>query len=358
MRISTAAVSIILSAIAPQGSSFSPGFGGGGAGSKMATMKTSFVSTSSISSTKTSEEISATSADSGEDKVVSDMSIEERTENLIAPISYSEMCKEAASAMSDAFNSKEGKINRQIVRVFLPRDPNNSNLGLKYENDAITYTSNARAMNDVALVPPDETWQGGIMQLYRACAPTSAEILREFAPDPAGIPPKLMEDRSIDGSGVDGIGLWVTENVNPKDDVSCFVQPTQETIDVIEQLSAQAKERLVLLINPQWRSVDDALDATSKTDGFFGKLASSLGGKGNSLKRLDAMNYNAVYTMEGYVCKNRDICLVKRFDTNWRVFVREEDGENYQAVGSSINRPTYQDCDQMLTDAGIYLSYL
>ena len=126
----------------------------------MATMKTSFVSTSSISSTKTSEEISATSADSGEDKVVSDMSIEERTENLIAPISYSEMCKEAASAMSDAFNSKEGKINRQIVRVFLPRDPNNSNLGLKYENDAITYTSNARAMNDVALVPPDETWQG------------------------------------------------------------------------------------------------------------------------------------------------------------------------------------------------------
>merc|ERR1712151_427495 len=144
------------------------------------------------------------------------------------------MCKEAASAMSDAFNSKEGKINRQIVRVFLPRDPNNSNLGLKYENDAITYTSNARAMNDVSLVPPDETWQGGIMQLYRAAAPTCKEILREFSPAENGIPPKLVEDRSVDESGVDGVGLWITENVNAKDDVSCFVQPTQESLEFVE----------------------------------------------------------------------------------------------------------------------------
>jgi len=162
----------------------------------------------------------------------------------------------------------------------------------------------------------------------------------------------------VDESGVDGIGLWVTENVDAKDDVSCFVQPSQETVDYVEAISKQAGERLVMLLNPQWRSVDDALDASSKAGGFFGKLASSLGGKGGSMKRLDDLGYQAVFTIEGYVCKNRDIRLIKRFDSDWRVFAADAEGQNYTPVGSSKERPTYQECDKMLGDAGIQLSYL
>jgi len=285
---------------------------------------------------------------------IDESTIESSTKRLSVPLSFNEMCKEVASAMSDSYN--EYGMTRQIVRVLLPRDPSNAQLGMLYENDAIL-SSNSRFGN-VSLVPPDETWQGGIMQLYRAATPTCCEILREFSPTPSGLPPKLLEDRSVDESGVDGIGLWMTENVDPKEDVSCFVQPSQESIDYIERVSNQAKGRLVMLMNPQWRSVDDALDATSKTEGFFGMLASSLGGKGNSLRRLDALDYNSVYAIEGYICKGRDIRLIKRFDSNWRVFVADSDGDNYKPVGTSVERPTYQECDKMLDEAGIVLSYI
>ena len=40
----------------------------------------------------------------------------------------------------------------------------------------------------------------------------------------------------------------------------------------------------------------------SKEGGFFGGVASFLGGKGNTLKRLDDLNFESVYNFEGYVC--------------------------------------------------------
>jgi hypothetical protein len=85
----------------------------------------------------------------------------------------------------------------------------------------------------------------------------------------------------VDESGVDGVGLWITQGASPEDDVSCFVQPSQETIDAIESISSQAGSRLVALVNPQWRITDDALDTASREEGtVFGNLASFLGGKG------------------------------------------------------------------------------
>mmetsp|Transcript_11729 Transcript_11729/g.15310 ORF Transcript_11729/g.15310 Transcript_11729/m.15310 type:complete len:356 (-) Transcript_11729:149-1216(-) len=298
----------------------------------------------------TDDSSSAAAAIEAKEELFTEESIQRSTNRLSVPASVTEMCREAASAMRDAY-AKNGNT-RQIIRVLLPRDSANAQLGMLYEADA-------SRSNDVSLVPPDETWQGGIMQLYRAAAPTCKEILREFSPSENGIPPKLVEDRSVDESGVDGVGLWITENVNAKDDVSCFVQPTQESLEFVETISSQAGNRLVLLMNPQWRNVDDALDATSKNTGFFGMLASSLGGKGNSLRRLDELGFETVYTIEGYVCKNRQIRLVKRFDSDWRVFVAADDDVNrFSPVGTSKLRPSYQDCDKMLDEAGIVLNYL
>ena len=42
----------------------------------------------------------------------------------------------------------------------------------QYEDDAEI------DMTDAVLVPPDETWQGGIMQLYRAASFSAQEMLR------------------------------------------------------------------------------------------------------------------------------------------------------------------------------------
>jgi hypothetical protein len=175
-----------------------------------------------------------------------------------------------------------------------------------------------------------------------------------------GVVPRLQEDRSFDESGVDGVGLWLTQGTTASEDVSVFVQPNQETVDGIESISKQAgPNRLVALINPQWRIVDDALDVASRqTDSVFGKFASFLGGKGNSLRRLEEeMGFENVYVLEGYVCRGGNIRLIKRFDTDWFVFAENDDGTDYIEVGSSVQRPTYQEVDEMLENNDISFKY-
>lgn len=210
-------------------------------------------------------------------------------------------------------------------------------------------------------MPPDETWQGGIMQLYRAAAPTCMDILRKISGDgreTGGVPARILEDRSIDESGVDGCGIVMAQSsVSAKDDISCFVQPTQEVIRSIESISTQAGERMVMLVNPQWRNIDDALDTASKSGGIFGSFASFLGGKGGVLNKLDDLGYQNTFCIEGYVCKGGNIRLVKQFDSDWVVFAENDSMTDFVRVGTSKTRPTYQDCDKMLDDKGISLKY-
>ena len=296
---------------------------------------------------------------------------------LPIPYSFDEMVRQASTAMRDAYDAG---ITRQILRVLLPRDPTSGNLGRYFESEAATGSGgdlDVSTGQDLILVPPDETWQGGIMQLYRACAPTAQRILRQVFRDNGGVPPRIFEDRTVDESGVDGIGrLWIrtgttTQSQEYQDDVHCFVQPSQETISSIESTVLQQEQqkkqdqdqtigngrRLVALVNPQWRTVDDALDAASRQDTMFGALASFLGGKGNSLKRLDDMGFENVYTLEGYVCKGGNVRLMKRFDQDWGVYAENDAATDFIKVGTSKVRPTYQDVDKMLNDKGISLKY-
>lgn len=270
------------------------------------------------------------------------------TEELSVPVNFNEMVNQASKAINDAYAAG---YTRQIVRVLLPRDPANAQLGQFYEDDVEIDSAN------VVLVPPDETWQGGIMQLYRSAEPTCRDILRRCSRNTGGIPPKITEDRSIDESGVDGVGLLITENQSPADDISCFVQPTQETVPTIESISRQAGKRLVTIVNPQWRDVDDALDSYSKQEGLFGSIAAFMGGKGGSLKRLNESGFKYVFVVEGYVCKGGNIKLLKRFDSDWAVFAEKDDESGYISVGTSERRPTYQDCDKMMDKMGISLKY-
>lgn len=100
-------------------------------------------------------------------------SVDKVTESLTIPITFDEMVRMASSAMADAY---EQGIKRQMMRVLLPRDPSNEQIGVFFENDADVDTQN------LVLFPIDESWQGGIMQLYRAAQPTVESILR-YAPE-------------------------------------------------------------------------------------------------------------------------------------------------------------------------------
>ena len=278
---------------------------------------------------------------------------------LPIPYTFDEMVRQASTAMRDAYDAG---VTRQVLRVLLPRVSSSAQLGQYFESDAVPSGTTAyqqqQNQEPILLAPPDETWQGGIMQLYRAAAPTAQAILKILSTS-GGVPPRnMVEDRSMDESGVDGVGLFMTRAARAQDDVSCFVQPTQETIDSIESISKQAGEnRVVALLNPQWRTVDDALDTASRQDTLFGTFASFLGGKGNSLRRLDDLGFENVYTLEGYVCKGGNVRLMKRFDQDWGVYAENDAATDYIKVGSCETRPTYQDVDKMLDDMGISLKY-
>lgn len=80
--------------------------------------------------------------------------------SLKIPLSYNEMITQTSQAMSDAYNQKG--YSRQIVRILLPRDSRSGQLGEYYENEAQTERGKSQEMK---LVPTDESWQGGIMQV-------------------------------------------------------------------------------------------------------------------------------------------------------------------------------------------------
>jgi hypothetical protein len=312
--------------------------------------------------------------------------------------------------MSDAYLSGRGAT-RQIVRILLPRDAASGQLGELYEAEAIT-NDGGRSMGrrDIRLVPTDESWQGGIMQLYRSAGPCARDILGRMSPTAAisGVPPRIIEDRSIDESGVDGIGMLYTQGRGGSaddgarggagagaggsgavdstsegggtgfggifgigstaslptlsdSDMCVFVQPTQEVVDVIESLTAKTNKAssssLIALLNPQWRNVDDALDSASKSGGVLGAFASFLGGKGSVLRRLDELGYVPTYTLEGYVCRGGNVRLIRRYDSDWIVFAENDDGDNFARIGSMRERPTYQDVETMLDDKGVGYKY-
>jgi hypothetical protein len=264
------------------------------------------------------------------------------------PNTWADMVRQAANAMKQAEANGQ---KRQIVRLLLPRDANANDFGKAVE---ATIKDN---MDAAVLVPPDESWQGGIMQLYRAAAPTCEAILRQYSSmkdDGVGLPPRVNEDRSVDESGVDGVGLLST------DTVSVWLQPTQENVEAIcERTTRKENENdMVVVMNPQWRLVDDALDTASKGEtGFFSALAAYLGGKGDSLAQLADTGFKPVYSLEGYICRGSNVRLLQVNDSDWAVFCERDDGMSYISVGSAPTRPNYQQVEAMLNDSDIGPKY-
>ena len=274
--------------------------------------------------------------------------------SLRVPVSLDEMTRQVARAMQQASTTRNQK--RQIARILLPRDATADDFGTYYETETVE-------SSNTVLVPPDESWQGGILQLYRAAAPTCETILRQYAnvnTNNNGLPPRITEDRTIDESGVDGVGRFTTEDSS----VTVYLQPTQEVandmVELLERSSSTStdKDGITLLLNPQWRQVDDALDSASKGTGFLSGLANFLGGKGGTLQRLAVANFVPVYNLEGYVCRGSNIRLLQVLDSDWAVFCqRDDNAEAFIAVGTHPTRPTYQLVESMLNQAGISYKY-
>ena len=53
------------------------------------------------------------------------------------------------------------------------------------------------------------------------------------------------------------------------------------------------------------------------------------------------------HSLEGYVCKGGNVRLIKRFDSDWIVFAKNNDGDAFARVGSMEDRPTCQDVENV-----------
>jgi Domain of unknown function (DUF1995) len=284
------------------------------------------------------------------------------------PQTLEEMIRQVTSAAKEA--SEQG-MDRQIVRILVPRDAGSGDFGTFFEASLSSSSTTTSQMNNVLLVPPDESWQGGIMQLYRAVTPTAMEVLRRLSVSTiTGMPDRVVEDRSVDESGVDGVGRLSTTSSSNNNAVEasivCYVQPTQETVSDyilsssnLNSKNKEAKPRTtIMLLNPQWRQVNDALDTASAGDGLFSGLANFLGGKGGTLKSLNDAGYQPIYTLEGYVCRGNNVRLLQVLDSDWTVFC-EKDNDSFIRVGqtAAATRPTYQQVDAMLQESDIGFKY-
>jgi Domain of unknown function (DUF1995) len=284
---------------------------------------------------------------------------------LRVPLSWDEMIRQVASAIIDATQQVRGEAGssdagpastRLIARVLLPRDAASGDFGRALESDPASSGPSDYDGREFVLTPIDESWQGGIMQLYRSAAPTASALLRRLmaASNDGGLPSRIVEDRSVDESGVDGVGLFTTSDGK----YSVWVQPTQENVDEIcARSSKQDKGQVQVLLNPQWRLVDDALDVASKGTGMLAGLANFLGGKGRSQQLLAEAGFVPVYTLEGYVCRGSNVRLLQVRDSPWHVFCQRDDYESFLLLGTVPSRPTYQQVDDLLNQADIGYKY-
>lgn len=207
------------------------------------------------------------------------------------------------------------------------------------------------------LTPPDETWQGGIMQLFLAAEPLARDLLRALAPPTATGARARVSATRLDASGVDGEGLLVAECESAKDDLYALVQPSAESLRKIEDICAQAgSTRPVLMINPQYRDSDDTLDYIAKNAGPLGSIGTFLGGKAKFVDRLDVLGFADVFAYEQYVVKGNNCQYFLSYPYAWQIYVDGDDGTSVR-LGESVERPDYNKIAELLDANGVRPKY-
>ena len=234
------------------------------------------------------------------------------------------MLTQASAAVTRA---KEDGKQRCIIRLFLPRGENRN------------------------LFPPDESWEGGIMQLFYECSPLVRNLMSRLVTETAGVPPTLSEQR-LDESGVDGESVWFAQSQKAADDCVGLVQPSTERLTTIKKLSADCGPgRLLMLVNPQWKERDDPLDALSRKGGFLGALGSVLGGNAQQEVELkETLGFVETYTLVEYVCRGSRICLHLSYPHGWTASYRNDSDEWVPMLSGQPTRPTYQEIEVALQD--------
>lgn len=166
-----------------------------------------------------------------------------------------------------------------------------------------------------------DDWPGGIKQQFRAAQPMVEGILKELKKDDG-----LMGSLDVDIlDEVDAVGVWCSENI------LAVLFPTAEVLQKVAEM-AQGK-KLVLLINPQWRS---------------GQVISDFGfGKQKKLAEQFLSDFVLSYGLQQRRMLGEDIRLIRCFPGGWQICVRNSNG-NMECIATPEELPSYKEIESML----------
>mmetsp|Transcript_69740 Transcript_69740/g.127448 ORF Transcript_69740/g.127448 Transcript_69740/m.127448 type:complete len:376 (-) Transcript_69740:141-1268(-) len=239
------------------------------------------------------------------------------------PVNYDEMLQQAEATVVRAV--VDGK-SRFVLRLLLPKGPD-------------------------VLLPPDEGWVGGVMQLYGACSPVVRQLLRRVSRSLGGSEPKLTEQLLSD---TEGVGVWNAQSKDPANDAVAMIQPMQERIKEVRQLDAVAGPRPLLLVNPQWKENLDPFDGLAAEGGLLGAVGKYFGGMKDRDQDLKEMGFEEIYTISQYVQRGSRVCLFKVYPYGWTAFYVDKETDSWKVLMPGLKqRPTGAEVSQAMEDQKI-----
>ena len=204
------------------------------------------------------------------------------------PQSPTEMIERAASAVKRA---AEAGVLRQTVKIVVPDDERT------FKVFGVVEIEGTSAPEDL------DPWPGGLKQQY----PIALEQARTLIGRATGA--TQLSDQVLDAE--DACGLILAQGATPAEDAACVLFCGTDQIGELERVDAMASGRLLCMVNPQFRRVEDF----------------SIWQKGQAKKVYFDKNYETAYAFEEFACRGEDVKLVGEYGLGWRAFVLLDDAD-------------------------------
>jgi len=204
------------------------------------------------------------------------------------PSSPDEMVRCAAAAVSRA---AEDDVLRQVVKLVVPDDERT------YKVFGAVEIKGTSAPEDL------DPWPGGLKQQF----PIALELGRQLLQRVTGAAAAQVSDQVLDAE--DACGLILAQGEKAEDDVACVLFAGCDQIDQLARVDAMADGRLLCLLNPQFRRVEDF----------------SLWQRGKARTAFFDRGFETTYAFEEFACRGEDVKMIFEYGLGWRAYVLLDD---------------------------------
>eukprot|EP00965_Chrysotila_dentata_P242374 6204840-Pleurochrysis_carterae.AAC.1 len=223
--------------------------------------------------------------------------------SLLVPQSPGQMVSAAAAAVGRA---REAGHNRLIVKLIVP------------------------LLDSVK--PEDlDPWPGGLAQQYPYAMDLGKQMMRQIV----GCEESAVRCQVFDAE--DACGLISAQGDTPRDDAACLLFLGCDQLQGLKQVDEMAGERLMILLNPQFRRREDfsRVDQSLADSLFFNR------------------GYEVGYAFEEFACRGEDVKLVGSVADGWQSYImlRDDDTAGIPLHASALpTRPDYAFLEQQINE--------